>query len=944
MKSSTLTKHFLLVVSAFLLMTYAALAQTCAASFTSSVNVPAKTATFTNTSTGTSLNYYWNFGDGNYSSLASPTHVYANNGTYFVSLTITKSDSSCYSSVTDTIQVGSPCAANFYYTIDPNNAHTYNFHNTSTGTNPVYYWDFGDGTSSSLQNPSHTYASNGTKMVHLYINNLDSSCFDSKTIYIMVTSSCSAMADFNFSGDSSDYRKVYFSNTSVVNNPGYYWWFSDGTSTTTTSPAHTFPSAGTYMVCLWATNMLDSSCWDSTCKLVNITNPCSAAFSFYTDSMNGNPDKLFFNSSTSKPGLVYNWNFGDGYSSSLKNPVHQYSANGTYTVCLTVTDPADTFCFDQQCIQVHIGSSNCDATFSAFVDSLNRTAYFSPATFDTLNMHYTWSFGDGSTSHHPFPSHHYSSSGYYIACLTISSNDSSCWDTYCDTIYVAPTGTGCHANFRDSIFGNGFVVFINTSTTSPGPLYFWHFGDGATSNLQNPTHQYTQNGVYAVCLTIGSSIDSTCWSYFCDTIIINNIPVDTGCHAAFTYAQDSITGNIHFFNQSAPSSLLYFWNFGDGSTSSSANPVHHYTTNGWYVVCLTVTSFDSLCWDTYCDTILVSNVNTPCSADFTYYADSLNPNTIHFINLSAGSALTYIWNFGSGYSTLANPTFTFPAAGMYVVTLFIYNSTTGCSDTIVKAVTVPAGGPCQASFTMYPAGNGSVFFVSTSSGSGLSYWWDFGDGSPSSTLQNPTHTYATTGSYHVTLFVFGSNGCYDSTSMIIYVPVISGCDASFTFVPDSMSTTYYFAPIYNQPGTTYLWTFDGTDTSSSQYPQYTFPKAGYYLVCLTVTNWMDSCWATWCDTVYVSGTTALKETNGITVSNAYPVPFTDKLTLDLTSPGTASAKVIIMDIAGKIVLEKDVTLQTEQNTLSFDTRDLSKGVYFVDIMSEYGHTVKKICK
>jgi len=945
MRTLTPTKHLFLAVLVLALMSVTAIAQTCSASFTSSVNVPAKTASFTNTSTGTGLNYFWNFGDGNYSSLASPTHVYTSNGTYIVTLHIFKNDSSCFSSFTDTIQVGAPCHANFYYTIDAANAHTYSFHNTSTGTNPVYYWDFGDGNYSSLTNPSHTYTTNGTFTVNLYVHNLDSSCFDSKQVSIIVTNTCTAIADFTYWVDSLNYRKIHFQNTSVINNPIYQWAFSDGGSSTQASPTYTFPvnANGTYYVYLKVMNSADTTCQDTVIKTITFTNPCNAGFSYYPDSMNNNPTKLNFVSHTSATGLTYNWNFGDGYSSSLKNPVHQYSSPGTYNICLTVTNPADSFCYDHLCHLVTVGGTSCNAAFTTSMSS-GGSAYFYPSIVDTSNFIYHWSFGDGSSSAYPTTYHHYGSSGIYVVCLQVSSRDSMCWDMHCDSLIISQP---CNASFTDSIFGNGDVYFHNTSSTSIAPLYFWYFGDGGTSNVQNPVHHFSQNGAYSVCLTIGSAHDSSCWSYFCDTIVINTFPVDTGCNASFTYANDSMAGAVNFFNYSQPSSgATYYWSFGDGSTSTVKNPSHYYAQNGWYLVCLTVASvYDSNCWDTQCDTILVTTGGNDslCSANFTYFNDSTNGSTVHFVSTSSGSNLTYFWNFGSGTSTLANPTFTFPAAGMYMVTLTITNSLTGCSSTIVKPVTVNSSGPCVANFSWYVTGNGTVNFVNTSSGNIVLYSWSFGDGATSN-QQNPTHTYTASGIYHILLMVFGANGCHDSMSIDIYIPVSSGCDASFYAFQDSMNYTYYFSPAYNTPGTTYLWTFDNGDTSSSQYPAYNYTTPGYHMVCLTVTNWMDSCWASWCDTIFVNGTTGLKEAGAVSVSNAYPVPFTDELKLDLTSPGTTRAKVTLVDLTGKIVEEKEVTLQKEQNTLTFDTRDLSRGVYFVNIMSDYGHTVKKICK
>lgn len=861
MKTLTSTFKSVLLIIMLKLLISTASAQTCSAGYSFSVNVPAKTVYFTNTSSGSGLTYSWNFGDGNYSSLASPTHVYGSNGSYIVSLWIYKNDSSCYSLFTDTVQVGAPCDANFYHTIDPLNSRTYNFYNTSTGTSLVYLWDFGDGTFSSLPSPTHTYATNGPKTISMNIRNIDSSCFDMKLISIMVSGTpCTAFANFTFLTDSSNKNKIYFNNTSSVNNPAYIWNFGDGTFSTQASPNHIYPGPGVYQVCLTARNSTDSSCSDQYCTYVTITNPCTADFGFYADSLAGNLNKFHFTSFNTTPGLIYDWNFGDGYSSSLKNPVHQYATSGAYTVCLSIHNPADTFCNGYKCHTIYVGPS-CNAAFSSVTDTLSNTVYFSNQTGGSM-FSYSWTFGDGSSaSSATNPVHTYSHNGAYIVCLEVRSFDTSCYDRVCDTIYIGPHGGGtCQAAFnstRDALDYN--VYFMNRSYSKPGVIYSWSFGDGSTSSLRDPVHHYTQNGAYRVCLQI-STYDSSCTASVCDTILITRPINDTTCHADFVFAMDSInSGMVHFTNTSSTAPLMM-----------------------------------------------------------------------------------YRWNFGTSFGTNPNPTVTFPAVGIYLVTLTITNLQTGCTSTITKQVTVTNAPNCHASFTTVATGNRSIRFQGSSFGPNATYLWYFGDGA-SSNLQWPTHTYSQAGAYQV-LFIAMSGSCFDSTSMMVYVN--PGCDASFTAFEDSSSNgIFYFSPAYTASGTSYLWNFPNGGSSTLKYPSHDFSHSGNNIVCLTITNRADSCSATYCDTVlWVNSHVGMKEVNTVNVNNAYPVPFTDELNLDIFSPGAARAKLIIMDITGKTLLEKNVSLQKEQNSISLDVKDLSKGIYFIEILSEYGNTIKKISK
>lgn len=864
--------RFLLGAVIFTLTVSRVSAQACTAGFTSSVNVPAKTVTFTNTSTsaGAGLTYYWNFGDGNYSSLASPTHLYTGNGTFIVSLTATRNDSSCYSFYSDTIQIGSPCNAGFYYTISASNSRTFHFFNTSSGTNPVYTWDFGDGTYSTSANPVHTYSSNGIYPVMLTVNNQDSSCFDAKVIFLSVSGSiCNVVADFSYSPDSAYnvYNKLSFHNQSTGSNLWYYWNFGDGTGSTQASPDHTFPGPGSYTVCLSAINMMDSMCSDMICQTITITNPCSADFGYYTDSMNSNSGAYYFSSWNSQPGLTYYWNFGDGYYSSLANPSHQYAADGTYTVCLTISNPADS-CYDYQCKMITVGQPNdslCHVEFTYAIDTLDGTVYFN-----------------------------------------------------------------------------------NLSTGGPGAQYHWNFGDGSTSTVPAPTHNYAFNGYYLVYLSMISA-DSSCQGLFWDTIYVNFSPVDTLCHAEFNYFADTLKGKVYFTNLSNGGlGTQYYWNFGDGSGSSAIHPIHQYAANGYYIVSLSMISADSSCQDLIWDTIYISTASSPdtlCNADFYYIQDSITPGTIHFINTSNGSNLIYSWSFGSATSTLANPSFNFPLIGIYMVTLTITNPVTGCSSTITKPVTVVPGPSCHAAFTYtYDAASSTYHFINLSTGPApLTYLWLFGYGS-TSTLENPSWAFVYPGVRHITLIVM-SPGCSDSVGIDIYIPGNPACDATFNAYPDSMNPgTVYFHPANLDPLATYTWSFGDGTAMTSQSASHTYTSYGYYMVCLTVNNWNDSCSATQCDTVIIGGPTGIKEQSKASFSNIYPVPFNDELTLEVSSPGAAKGKITITDIAGKTLLEKDTMLHKDENTLSLDVKELPKGIYFLTLDSEYGISVKKISK
>jgi PKD repeat protein len=280
----------------------------------------------------------------------------------------------------------------------------------------------------------------------------------------------------------------------------------------------------------------------------------------------------------------------------------------------------------------------CNASFLA-VDSAGYT-YFMNTSTGGPGLSCSWDFGDGTTGTSSGDIiHMYSWGGtfmVYYACLTITS-PSGCVDTFCDTITSAGgTGGGgsgsCYAYFvgNDSL---GTTYFTNYSSGTGTITYAWDFGDGSTSTLANPYHTYTASGTYYVCLYMN---DGSCSNTYCDYITIGGGGGGgTTCDASFTIVQDStnIYNYFVYLNSSAPSgstTYSYYWDFGDGATSTAPYPSHTYTGSGPYNLCLTVVDtmfFGATCTDTYCDSLipgLAMMTNTTISVVPTGISEELN--------------------------------------------------------------------------------------------------------------------------------------------------------------------------------------------------------------------------------------------------------------------------------------------------------------------------------
>ncbi|MEM7037104.1 MAG: PKD domain-containing protein [Bacteroidota bacterium] len=307
----------------------------------------------------------------------------------------------------------------------------------------------------------------------------------------------------------------------------------------------------------------------------------------------------------------WSWDFGDGNTSTAQNPSHNYSQPGVYIVCLTITAGN---CMDIFCDSVFIsqggggGGVNCTASISGSVTS-SVGSFTASGTGTGVPVSYAWDFGDGnnSTTTTSSTTHNYNAPGPFTVCVTITYSD-GCVATSCGT-YGSGGGGGnpwCNASFTSGSAPAGGFAFTDGSTASGSILsYSWTFGDGNTSNLQNPTHTYSGNGPYQVCLTITTS--DSCSSTYCDSVLTGGGGGGNWmCQSNYIWYPDtSQQYSIIVVNQ-AQNAQTYLWDFGDGNTSTQAFPMHTYSGPGSYLVCLTVTGVQN-CTSIFCDTITVTN-------------------------------------------------------------------------------------------------------------------------------------------------------------------------------------------------------------------------------------------------------------------------------------------------------------------------------------------------
>lgn len=420
----------LLLVAATLFSAVAAQAQ-CQADFVYSN--AANVFTFTDSSTtssGTISGWLWTFGDNTApSTTQNPQHTYEACGYYEVTLSIVTT-TFCTSSFTDTVFVAQGTQPSFTFTVDTTTGDV-DFDGAPTSSSLNYSWNFGDSTTGTGEDPTHTYATSGTYNVCLTVSDTAGFCTytfcDSVTVYIAPANCNATWTNQPLGGQQTFTAQPFDPNWT------YSWDFGDasapGNGFITT---HTYTLTGTYTVCLTVTDSANN-CTSQFCDTVNIVISCNATWTNQVII----PGQQTFTAQPINPTWTYTWDFGDATAPGngfITN--HTYAASGTYTVCLTVYDSA-TACTSQFCDTVNIVlQSNCPVTFMNVYLAGNMA--FTPTPLNPLNT-YVWDFGDASA---PFTgliaNHMYTAPGTYTVCVTMTTFQ-GCTSQFCDTVIVPNT-------------------------------------------------------------------------------------------------------------------------------------------------------------------------------------------------------------------------------------------------------------------------------------------------------------------------------------------------------------------------------------------------------------------------------------------------------------------------------------------------------------------------
>lgn len=785
-----------------------------------------------NPGTGSIISWQWDFGDGTIGNTQNPNHIYTSSGNYNVTLKVINS-SGCFKSFTRTqfIQITEGVDAAFSNS-SPNSCTppvNINFLNLSTGTGVLsYLWNFGDGSTSSQLNPSHNFNNPGSYTIQLITKNING-CSDTIIRPNAITIG-TVNADFSGPVEVCVNNSFVFNNTSSPIPAATFWDFGDGTTSTEMSPVKFYSTPGIFQVKM-VSNF--GACTDSVFKSIIVLPKPASDFTANQVSACRFPHSVNFNN-TSTNAVNYQWDFGDGSTSTQANPGHTYNNPGSYTVRLISTN--STGCKDTLVMQNYINI----ALPQVSIDNLTKEgcAPFTWTFTSTVSSMepvtgYLWDFGDGSTSNTQSPTHTFSTGIYQIRLVITTASG-------CQATSIAPEGIRVGimpvANFNATPRDVCAKMPVNFTDLSTGTInrWQWDFGDGESSTEQNPVHMYGDTGYFPVQLIVSNNGCA-------DTLTLLKYIHISPPIAAFSAPNDCNNPFKRTFIDASIGADEWLWDFGDGNSSTLQHPVHTYNARGLYPVTLTVKNYSTGCNYSRTYNIQIVSETPRFSVSDTVICRN---NSVIFsaININSANIDSYSWTFGDGNSGTGNTiSHNYVLPGVYDVSLII-TDILGCSDTLIKNAHIIVNGP-SAIFSAGASGScllNDITFLDNSIDDGthpISRWiWNYGDGKTDTLSSGPfRHQYSAPGIYSVALKVIDIVGCSDSISkasiLTISKPVASFITTDTITCPD---LAVVFTNNSTGPSLNYLWDFGDGTSSTLANPSHKYSADGIYNIKLNI--------------------------------------------------------------------------------------------------------------
>ena len=678
---------------------------------------------------------------------------------------------------------------------------TVQFNDSSTGNITNWYWTFGDGSNSSEQNPVHTYNNAGTYNVSLKVANQYEENTTTKINFITVNSHPAPIANFTVSPSSgSAPLPVQFTDTSTNNPTNWTWNFGDGNTSTERNPTHIYYLTGVYTVNLTVKSNYGQ---DTKTDVITVTPLSSPIANFTTSPSSGSaPLTVQFNDTSANNPTNWTWNFGDGNSSTERNPVHTYSLARVYTVNLTVTNAYGN---DTKTDVINVTSPSSPVTILANLTLNNDTLLFADPSAgnwielsggnplllpDPLRFQYT---GVNRTD--------YQSTNLNIELELNISKSGAVYSKEIEYPYSTHpiyTEAGGKNNVTMKFNGSSdfagknasvYLIRTNSSEVLDGfskleDSNISHYNDLLNTTFKDytkyPAELLDTNGDLS--LTLGSQPAG----HYVVLVLLDN------AGSNFLLSATAFEVLPYEMSLTTPASVKLDSNI--PINISVAGPELNYTYVGFlvkkenYRAEIGVESNGSR----EGTNLSLNGVNLVSGIEFPSEINTINDvlniigvNSGNFQNLTEGifENVVYIKEKRNN-NTKMNLDFSGHAEGDYVLFMAALNPGEGINGIVGVSqteFTLGEASPSEpiASFTASPNSGSApltVQFTDTSANSPTNWSWDFGDGE-NSTEQNPSHIYTTTGSYNVTLNVSNQYG-WNLTTQYACITVSSSSSSS----------------------------------------------------------------------------------------------------------------------------------------------------------------------
>lgn len=773
--------------------------------------------------------WLWDFGDGTTSTDESPVHTYPNMLNHHVSLTTTTTNGCSYSYIEFNAVSFTSTVATFTSTyIAGEFPQTVEF----TSTNPsatAWSWDFGDGNTSTEENPTHTYLTEEDYQVTLQIETEDCFLFGSGEPF---ESAADDVAQDTVTGGSypngSEILPAPLRGCAPLNikfqkqNPTHLvleWHFGDGTISTLQNPYHLFTQPGHYSVYYTAMTPygLDTIEYNQSIYLGGGIPDFTIAETPFCE--HSQVDVSILN-----PGAVDEilWNFGGTGNATTPTASWDFPfANSAYTVQVRVVDTLG--CISSRMKSILVSPPIPEVSFPSSI--CRDTVQFTHNLSNLPGYSYLWDFGDGNTSTEAEPYHFYTYEDEFTVTLTITTPE-GCVTTSPLSHTIIVGFPIIDYTLSDPIVGCTPLTVTFQNNGLGVCAYF--FTDGSWSGgVFNPnatyTKVFTQPGNYQFYQRSFSALRPGCMYQELSESVITVYDAN----ADFSFTQQGLCDPIEAqFTDLSEDATAWEWDFGNGITSIEQNPEITFNSYPADSISLTITNSHGCSATAIKDGLLTLEAEAEAS-----FTGNCNPLPVEF-HASEEGMISWDWDFGDGSTAEgANPYHLYTENGNYIATVIV-TSAENCRDTVSLEVPINVVGPTAAFHSPTPANCApSVVEFFDTSMNAIDWFWDFGDGTFAN-IANPVKLYDSPGVYDVTLVVYSSDGCADTLLKPEYVTVLGPATTfEISSYSECMGANVQFTDL-SIGAVEWEWNFGEGTTSNEQNPSFTYNEEGNFIITL----------------------------------------------------------------------------------------------------------------